>query len=108
MSISIVNTIAILISDKRQDYAEQPFWKHFLTWTLPGETHTNGGQDEVLRPSTDTGEQDEASPAFADQDMIKSQETCAYCSFYEFGWCNFHDKSVASDAELCDEIQQMQ
>lgn len=107
MSISIVNTIAVLVSDKRRACVEHPFWQHFSSWTISSKTDSNIGQDETSQPSTNTVEQSDTSNS-ENQDLTKSQETCAYCSFYEFGWCNFHDKSVASDAELCNEIKQMQ
>ncbi|MGP1382605.1 MAG: hypothetical protein ACTS2F_03540 [Thainema sp.] len=102
MTISITNTIAILISNKRQSSVQSSPWNQFLSWVIHGKDHPDIESDDVSKDSLNPSDNSDH------QDINVTQETCAYCSFYEFGWCTFHGKSVASDSEICNEIKCMQ
>lgn len=89
--------MTVLISNNRQ--ADKPHhpWIHFFKQLVQKEK-----EDCV------DVRQDDESLSLRDKSPDIIQETCAYCSFYEFGWCTFHQKSIASDAEICNEIKQLQ
>jgi biotin synthase-like enzyme len=35
-----------------------------------------------------------------------NNETCEYCSFFEYGWCDYHNKTRNEDNEICDDAKE--
>lgn len=58
--------------------------------------HKLTNSDRCQRPDCPNPSQHPAQENNADQG------TCEYCSFYDMGWCNFYEITVAPTTKVCE------